>query len=357
MPASVLLSASACGLLALFCLALTGPSARRSPGSPALLALLLLMTALVARSMARGLGLTLPPTMTLLALGGFALLPPLAALYARGGLGGAALYRRDAVHALPAVLLVVGLAALGGEMGMAAWQSYGVGLQLLAVAYGVWTWRLWRASERPRWTGGVLAAFAVHWTFSAAAWAASLVPGVPASVGPPAEAASMLALLVFGGSAVVGALRRHPALAPPAPAPYARAGLAETQRQTLAAKLREVVREEKPHLDPELTASGLAEAVGATPRELSEVLTCEIGQGFFEYIAALRVEEAKARLADPEQADATILEIVYASGWGSKSAFHRAFREHVGETPSAYRRRVLGLGTAHGAHPTPARAA
>lgn len=340
----VLLSASACVLLALFCVALAAPSARRRPGSDALFAMLAVMTGLVARSMMRGLGLDLPDGITVLALGGFALLPPLLGLYARGGLGGASLSRHDAVHALPAALVGLGLGALvgtGNEIGMGVWQAYGLGLQALAFGYGIWTWRLWRASERPRWTGGVLVAFALHWAASAGAWAVSLVPGVPTSVGPWAEALSMLALVAFGGAAVVVALRRDPALAPPAPAPYARTGLATAHRRQLAARLGDIVREAKPHLDPDLSAADLAEAIGATPRELSEVLTCEIGRSFFEYVAGLRVEEVKARLGDPAHTDATILEIVYASGWGSKSAFHRAFREHVGETPSAYRRRVL----------------
>ena len=98
------------------------------------------------------------------------------------------------------------------------------------------------------------------------------------------------------------------------------------------------MRTQRLYLDPELSAAALAAHLGASPRELSEVLNVEIGQRFFEFVNGHRVAEAQRRLRDPEHADATILEVLYASGFNSKSAFHRAFREAVGTTPSAYRR-------------------
>ena len=298
----------------------------------------------MARSTARGLGWDEPLALTVLALSLFAALPPLAALYARGVLLRGPLGRRDLAHALAPLATTATLTAVliaRGDFSLAVWQSYGIALQLLALGYGAWVVRLWRSSERPRWAGGVLAAFGVHWAFSAGAWAASLVPGVPAPWGPAMEGLSMAALVAFGGAALVTALRAAPALAPEPPAPYARAGLGTSERQRLTERLRDIIERRKPHLDPDLSASDLADLIGATPRELSEVLTCEVGESFFEFLAGLRVEEAKRRLADPARADETILEVIYASGFNSKSAFHRAFRERVGQTPSAFRRAAL----------------
>ena len=343
MPLLTALSVGATLVLALFCAALAARSARQRPGSGALLALLGAGALLTARAAARGVGWDETPGETAAALGLFTALPPLAALYARGALGGRALSLHDARHAFAPLAAFSTVAVLlgRGAMTLAAWQAYAVALQALALGYGVWIVRLWRASERPRWAGGVLAAFGVHWALSAGAWAGGLVEAVPLAWALALEGLSMAALVGFGGLAVVGALRRVPALAPPAPAPYALSGTPEAERQRLARRLRDAFERDRLHLDPDLSAGALAEAIGATPRELSEVLTRELGQSFFEAVAARRVEEAKARLADPAQADATVLEILHASGFNSKSAFHRAFREHAGQTPSAYRRAAL----------------
>ena len=97
------------------------------------------------------------------------------------------------------------------------------------------------------------------------------------------------------------------------------------------------MRTHQPFLDPELSAADLADALGLTSRELSQVLNTEIGEGFFEFVNRYRIEDATRQLASPEHAEDTILEILYRSGFNSKSAFHRAFKANVGMTPSAYR--------------------
>ena len=370
MPLFTALSVGAALVLALIAAALAAPAARQRPGGRALLALVAAGALLTARAAAFALGWAGSEVATALALALFATLPPLAALYARGALGGVRLSRRDAVHAAwpLAALAVTGVLLARGPLGPTVWGAYALALQAVALGYGAWTLRLWRASRRPRWTGGVLAAFGVHWALSAGAWAASLAPAVPAAWGAPFEAGSMAALVGFGGAALALALRQSPTLAPeashapasgdsspahappvlapapvtPEPAPYAHSGMPEADRQRLARRLREAFDCDRLHLDPELSAGALADAIGATPRELSEVLTRELGQSFFEAVAARRVEEATRRLADPAHARATILEVLHASGFNSKSAFHRAFRAHVGQTPSAYRREALG---------------
>lgn len=75
------------------------------------------------------------------------------------------------------------------------------------------------------------------------------------------------------------------------------------------------------------------------------MLRLELGAGFFAYVNARRVEETCRQLADPANDDRTVLDVLYASGFNSKSAFHRAFRKATGEAPSAYRRRVRALAT------------
>lgn len=342
----VLLGTGTAVVLGLLVAALAAPASRKRPGNGALLALLTTLAGLVVVGMLGRLGMGARPV-TVVSLAGFVAVPPLAALYARRVLGAASPRPQVLlVYAAPPLIALVALGVAGmlrpagsSLFTTAGLWAYIAGLQLVALAFGGVAWRAWRARERPRETGLVLGVFGLHWLLSAASWVAGGA-GWPAAAAV-LEAGSLVALLAFGAAAAVLGLRALPALRPAPPAPYASDALDEDDRARLADRLRRLVAEEQPHLDPDLTAATLAEKLGATPRELSQVLTLEFASGFYEFVNGLRVEAAKRRLADPACADETVLSILYASGFNAKSTFHRAFREHVGQTPSAFRREAL----------------
>jgi len=324
-------------LLALFVAALA--PARRRDGVRPLLALLSVLTGLVGLGALARLGASFPPAVgDPLVMALFASLPLLAVRLATGPA-----HRLDA--AALAVPLGVALAAAGagvsGRLGLVAWQGFTVALHALALGCAVWIGARWRRLARP--TRVALSAFGVHWLWSGASGLTALFADAP-SAASVFEAGSLLSLLAFGAVATVHGLRRLPALVPPPP-PYARDGLSAESRARLADRLRDVMATERPYLDPDLSAEALAARIGASPRELSEVLRLEAGAGFFAYVNARRVEEACRQLADPASDGRTVLDVLYASGFNSKSAFHRAFRESTGEAPSAYRRRVRALAT------------
>ena len=54
-----------------------------------------------------------------------------------------------------------------------------------------------------------------------------------------------------------------------------------------------------------------------------------------------RIAEAKAALADPDQADVPVLTIALDAGFSSLGPFNRAFKAETGLTPSEYRRLAL----------------
>ena len=93
----------------------------------------------------------------------------------------------------------------------------------------------------------------------------------------------------------------------------------------------------EPYLDPSLTVSGLAAQIGSTPRELSELINQSLGVSFFDFVNGYRIDRAKKMLASEEM---TVLEILYAVGFNSKSSFNTAFRKHEDLTPSEYRRQI-----------------
>ncbi|MCR8915706.1 helix-turn-helix domain-containing protein [Marinobacter panjinensis] len=110
--------------------------------------------------------------------------------------------------------------------------------------------------------------------------------------------------------------------------------------QALKDRLEWQMREKKPHLYSNLTLEQLARKVDAPPREVSRVINQGFGCNFFEFVSSHRLEEAKARLADPANTS-NILQVMYDSGFNSKSVFNTAFKNDTGLTPSEYRHRAL----------------
>lgn len=107
---------------------------------------------------------------------------------------------------------------------------------------------------------------------------------------------------------------------------------AETAELT---RILHYVATEKPYLNPDLTLADLAHQVAMTPREVSEFLNGSLGMHFFDFVNGYRVEHAKALLV--EDTKHSVTQILYDSGFNSKSSFNTAFKKHVGLTPSAFR--------------------
>ncbi|MEJ2006386.1 MAG: helix-turn-helix domain-containing protein, partial [Cyclobacteriaceae bacterium] len=101
--------------------------------------------------------------------------------------------------------------------------------------------------------------------------------------------------------------------------------------------LYEVIDRDALYKKAYLSLDDLATRLNTTPRVLSQVLNQEIGMSFFDYINKKRIYEAMKQLSDPDKKEHTILEIMYDSGFNSKSSFNTAFKKFTGSTPSEYR--------------------
>ncbi|MCB1868625.1 MAG: AraC family transcriptional regulator [Gammaproteobacteria bacterium] len=102
--------------------------------------------------------------------------------------------------------------------------------------------------------------------------------------------------------------------------------------------LEKYMSEEKPYLYSNLTVEQLARKMEVQPRELSRAINQGLGKNFFEFISRYRIEEAKRQLDDATNTN-NILQIMYESGFNSKSVFNTAFKKATGKTPSQYRAR------------------
>ncbi len=128
---------------------------------------------------------------------------------------------------------------------------------------------------------------------------------------------------------------------------YMRSGLRSEEAEEILSALIEVMIQKKPYLERELTIYDLAAMTGISRHHITQTLNEHHGRNFYTFINEFRVNEAAIRLSDPRFRNYTILAIAYDSGFNSKSAFNRIFREMKGMTPREYRQMQLQEDTLH----------
>src|SRR5699024_11713278 len=92
------------------------------------------------------------------------------------------------------------------------------------------------------------------------------------------------------------------------------------------------------YLDAHPSVAQLAHQTGVPTRDLSRAINEGLGKNFFELTSDYRIAEARRQLERAEPGT-TILEVMYDSGFNSKSVFNTASKKATGMPPSAYRPR------------------
>lgn len=103
-------------------------------------------------------------------------------------------------------------------------------------------------------------------------------------------------------------------------------------------RIRQGMEQQHLYLKPTLNIEEFAKQVGIHYREVSAVINKHFDTNFFEFVNSYRVNKAKQMLLDPKFSDTTILDILLASGFNSKSSFHRFFKRYVGMSAADYRK-------------------
>ncbi|MCF7750521.1 helix-turn-helix transcriptional regulator [Bacillus subtilis subsp. subtilis] len=117
--------------------------------------------------------------------------------------------------------------------------------------------------------------------------------------------------------------------------PYQDRRIAEPEATTQLQGLAALMAAERLHLDPALTLPRLARRLGMPQARLSQLLNDNNQTSFKQYLAQLRVVEAKTLL---QQVPPKPLEMVAEqAGFQSMSTFHSAFKKCEGITPAAFR--------------------
>ncbi|MCO6491267.1 MAG: AraC family transcriptional regulator [Phaeodactylibacter sp.] len=122
---------------------------------------------------------------------------------------------------------------------------------------------------------------------------------------------------------------------------YQNSTLTPSASRSLLDRVLEYVEQEKPYLDNELRLSGLADQLGVSIHHLSQVVNEQLGKSFSDFINEYRVEEAKRLLANPRHKDRYVIAIAYEAGFNNKTSFNKAFKANTGLSPSQYRKKKL----------------
>lgn len=110
-----------------------------------------------------------------------------------------------------------------------------------------------------------------------------------------------------------------------------------TSLSSLAKLLRNCMEHNKLYNNPKLCLNDVAEALGTNRTYLSNCINNELHSTFFDYINALRVENACILLATSND---TLEEISEQCGFNSLSTFYRTFAKTHNCTPAKYRNQL-----------------
>lgn len=117
---------------------------------------------------------------------------------------------------------------------------------------------------------------------------------------------------------------------------YEKSRLKGVDVDAITGRLHEIMEDEKAFADEDLSLTGLADELGITPHQLSEVLNERIRKNFKTFVNEYRVAEAKKMLTD--EPDRSVLSIGAAVGFNSNTTFCTVFLKMTGCAPGQYRK-------------------
>lgn len=121
---------------------------------------------------------------------------------------------------------------------------------------------------------------------------------------------------------------------------YKYSKIEQSNVEKITDKLTGYMESEKPYLDPDLKQINLAQAIGCSSTELSQIMNQYLKAGFTDFVNKYRIEEFKQRVQDKASAKYTLTALSEQCGFSSRSSFFRAFKKQTGQTPLEYLKSV-----------------
>lgn len=110
------------------------------------------------------------------------------------------------------------------------------------------------------------------------------------------------------------------------------------QISILKEKLTNLMVQEKPYLDSDLSLPKLANKMQLGTHELSYLINTGFEDNFFNFVNRYRVEESKRILMTPQYQHLSMVGIAFEAGFNSKTAFNTAFKKITGMSPSEFQK-------------------
>lgn len=117
----------------------------------------------------------------------------------------------------------------------------------------------------------------------------------------------------------------------------------------LLRRLEQLMTVERIYRRERLTVASLCAELGVPEYRLRKLINEGLGyRNFNAFLNHYRIEEAKAALVDPEQAEVPVLTIAMDTGFQSIGPFNRAFKAATDLTPTEFRRLAMARNAAPG---------
>jgi AraC-like DNA-binding protein len=125
----------------------------------------------------------------------------------------------------------------------------------------------------------------------------------------------------------------------PAKVKYQRSSLSDENAALIHGRLLQLMEQEKPFMNAELTLEDLAASLKVHPNTLSQVINVKEQKNFYDLVNERRIEEFTRRVSLDAAQQYTFLGLAFECGFNSKASFNRNFKKYTGTTPSEYLKR------------------
>lgn len=120
------------------------------------------------------------------------------------------------------------------------------------------------------------------------------------------------------------------------PVKYRTSRLSDKECKILFKRLEELMRSQKPYINPDLKIADLAATLSTSAHTMSFLFNQYLDRNYYDYINEYRVQEFKRMVANGDTARYTLTAMSELCGFSSRASFFRHFKKACGVTPSQY---------------------
>ena len=114
-----------------------------------------------------------------------------------------------------------------------------------------------------------------------------------------------------------------------------------SEKHRISTMIEQFISNKNSYTKPELNIKDVGIELGISSRIISQIINDEYNTNFKDFLNSYRIRHAKNMLTDKKCVGLTIQEVLYSSGFNSKSNFNLVFKKHTDCTPVEYRKKHI----------------